>query len=213
MKIKTIMLTILLTVGISFQSCERVDTGFGCGDSSSNTATNYFDIKGFYVSNYKKDGPCCTDAIAQGDSISFQDFSYINVRYLMDYIALNNDKHTSGFSFMSSLNACSPVPPGMNGSKTERLKSLYVVTLNDFDSSHFANDTINDLLVNLTNNNEKQDLNEYLAQDTGLIKLQELSIGLKVSPFLNNELKYKVIINLFTGEKYQANSIPFRIIN
>jgi hypothetical protein len=114
---------------------------------------------------------------------------------------------------MSSLNACSPVPPGMNGSKTERLKSLYVVTLNDFDSSHFANDTINDLLVNLTNNNEKQDLNEYLAQDTGLIKLQELSIGLKVSPFLNNELKYKVIINLSTGEKYQANSIPFRIIN
>jgi hypothetical protein len=114
---------------------------------------------------------------------------------------------------MSSLNACSPVPPGMNGSKTERLKSPYVVTLNDFDSSHFANDTINDLFENLTYYRKKQDLNEYLAQDTGLIKVQELSLGLKVGPILNNEFKYKVLLELSTGEKYQANSISFRIIN
>lgn len=145
MKIKTIVLTILLTVGISFQSCERIDTG--CGGPGS--TLKYFDIKGLYLLNYKN-RTFYTVQIAQGDTVSLSDFSYININYLLDHIALNNDKHTSGFSLMSSLNACSPVPPGMNGSKTERLKSPYVVTLNDFDSSHFANDTINDLFENLT---------------------------------------------------------------
>ncbi len=163
--------------------------------------------------NYKKNRTFYTVQIAQGDTVSLSDFSYININYLLDHIALNNDKHISGFSLMSSLNACSPVPPGMNGSKTERLKSLYVVKLNDFDSSHFANDTINDLFENLTYYRKKQDLNEYLAQDTALIEVQELSLGLKVGPILNNEFKYKVLLELSTGEKYQANSISFRIIN
>lgn len=47
---KTIVLTILLTVGISFQSCERIDTGWG-GPGST---LKYFDIKGLYLLNYKK---------------------------------------------------------------------------------------------------------------------------------------------------------------
>lgn len=50
MKIKTIVLTILLTVGISFQSCERIDTG--CDGPGS--TLKYFDIKGLYLLNYKK---------------------------------------------------------------------------------------------------------------------------------------------------------------
>jgi len=208
MKAKTIFLTLILTIGISFQSCERIDTGFGCGGQSS-TSGNYFDIHGISVINYKKRGECCADPIKQGETVSFSDIAFIDIKYLVDYIALNNNKSASGFSLMNSLNACTPVENGQAGSKTEKLKNLFVITLNDFDSSHLSNDTINDLLLC----NINQDINEYLAQDTGRIKRPDLSLSLKSRPILDNEFKYKVLLELSTGEKYQANSIPFRIIN
>jgi hypothetical protein len=72
-----------------------------------------------------------------------------------------------------------------------------------------SNDTINDLLLC----NINQDINEYLAQDTGRIKRPDLSLSLKSRPILDNEFNYKVLLELSTGEKYQVNSIPFRIIN
>lgn len=208
MKAKTIFLTLILTVGISFQSCEKSYNDYGCGGKPS-TNGNYFDIHGISVVNYKQRGECCADPIGQGESVSFSDITNINIRFLVDYMALNKDRQRSVFSLMKTLNACTPALNGQLGSKTERLNSFSIITINDFDSSHLANDTINDLMYC----GKKQDFNDYLAQDTGLIKVTEFYLALKTRPVLNNEFKFKVMVELSTGEQYQANSVPFRIIN
>ncbi len=208
MKIKTFVLTTILTVGISFQSCEKSNLDYGCGGTPKSTG-NYFDIHGISLVNYKKRGQCCADPIGQGESVSFSDITNLNIRLLVDYIALTNVRKSSLFCLMNTLNACTPAINGQLGSKTERLNSFSIITLNDFDSSHLANDTINDLLLY----DKALDFNEYLAQDTGFLKVTEFYLSLKTKPVLNNEFKYKVLLELSTGEKYQANSIPFRIIN
>ena len=208
MKAKTIFLTLILSVGISFQSCEKIEFGNSCGDLPQFLGS-YFDIHGINVINYKKRGECCADPIGQGESVSFSDITNINIRFLVDYMALNKDRQRSVFSLMKTLNACTPALNGQLGSKTEKLNSFSIITINDFDSSHLANDTINDLLYC----GKKQDFKEYLAQDTGLLKVTEFYLALKTRPVLNNEFKFKVMVELSTGEHYQANSVPFRIIN
>ena len=106
--------------------------------------------------------------------------------------------------------ACTPLEPGDEGSKTEKLNSLNIITLNDFDVEHLANDTINDLFQTKIHHADMIDLEEYLAQDTSLIKHQYLELHLKKAPELDHEFKVKVIVDLSTDETYEVESIPFK---
>jgi hypothetical protein len=96
------------------------------------------------------------------------------------------------------------------GAKNEKISNLSIITLNDFDTTHLANDTINDLFDNITYKN-KQDLNTFLATDTSFIKNTGLSISLKTAPQINKQLNFQAIIKLSNGEVYTAKNKQFTI--
>jgi hypothetical protein len=134
--------------------------------------------------------------------------SNIALNFKVDYLASHN--HSNSASFFSALNACTCLQSGRLGAKNEKISNLSIITLNDFDTTHLANDTINDLFDNITYKN-KQDLNTFLATDTSFIKNTGLSISLKTAPQINKQLNFQAIIKLSNGEVYTAKNKQFTI--
>lgn len=203
MKIKTLVLTLILVVGFSFSNCDRNVIDCNCPP-----VLDFFDIQGLELINYKKSGECCTDKISENEEVNFLDYHNLLIHYEVDYISQSHKNWN--FSLMNSALACSCIADGALGSKEEKLNSLSIITLNDFDSNHLANDTINDLFdVKVVN--DLVDLDEYISQDTSLIQSQFLELNLKKAPELNKEFRIKVIVNLSNNETYESESAPIRI--
>lgn len=98
------------------------------------------------------------------------------------------------------------------GSKFEKLSNITVITLNDFDENHAANDTINDLiLVRSIYSKETEYLKDYLLKDTLNIKFPVIQLKVDRKPTLNENYKVKVIVELSTGEVYQEVSKSIKI--
>lgn len=205
MRFPKIAFLFLFSIGFSFQNCKESSfDDCGCGPFLG----NYFDINGLEIISYKKRETCCKDPILVNETVSFNNLSIIALNFKVDYLAARN--HSSIASFFSTLNACTCAQSGRLGAKNERLSNLSIITLNDFDATHLANDTINDLFDNITYNN-KQDLNTFLATDTSFIKNTGLEISLKTAPQINKQLKFKAIIKLSNGEVYTAENKQFTI--
>lgn len=205
MRFPKVAFLFLFSIGFSLQNCKESSFG-GC--SCGPFLGDYFDVNGLEIISYKKRGTCCADPILSNETVSFINLSFIALNFKVDYLAASN--HSISTSFFSTLNACTCVQSGRSGSKNERLSNLIIITLNDFDSTHLANDTINDLFDNVTYNN-KQDLNTFLATDTSFIKNTGLSISLKIAPQINKQLKFKAIIKLSNGEVYTAENKQFTL--
>jgi hypothetical protein len=207
MRFPKVAFLFLFSIGFSFQNCkEGYRDDCGCGPFLG----NYFDINGLEIISYKKRGTCCADPILVNETVSFINLSFIALNFKVDYLAAHNRSNST--SFFSTLNACTCVQSGRLGAKNEKISNLSIITLNDFDATHLANDNINDLFDYVTYNN-KQDLNTFLATDTSFIKNTGLSISLKTAPQINKQLKFKAIIKLSNGEVYTAENKQFTITN
>lgn len=205
MRFPKIAFLFLFSIGFSFQNCrEGYRDDCGCGPFLG----EYFDINGLEIISYKKRGTCCADPILVNETVSFSNLSSIALNFKVDYLAAFN--YSNSISFFSTLNACTCVQSGRLGAKNEKIINLSIITLNDFDTAHLANDTINDLFENITYNN-KQDLNTFLATDTSFIKDTGLEISLKKAPQINKQFKFKAIIKLSNGEVYTAENKQFTI--
>lgn len=198
--IKTTLLTVLFTIGFILPSCKKDFSGL-CGDVAS---FRYFDIKGLDVFAYQDD----VDGFEIFDSVDTISFSE-NVGIFMQYQADYHAAILPAMGLMNSAVACSVIG-GYDGSKTEKLEDISIITLNDFDKDHLANSSIGDLLeVDLDGINEDTlPLMDYLANQTENIKKQALKIRLKKAPELNQEFLFKIEVELSTGERYEAENIP-----
>ncbi|MEL6254149.1 MAG: hypothetical protein AAFR87_19230, partial [Bacteroidota bacterium] len=94
------------------------------------------------------------------------------------------------------------------------LVNFQVLTLNDFDEDHKANDDINDLLQYQGNFLELDNstLEDFLNASDGKIESEDMLLALTKAPELNPELKLKVIMELSTGEIYEAETAPFFLV-
>jgi hypothetical protein len=196
MKSKIIFLTAVLTIGITFQHCYP-----DCECSPIDGP--FFDIKGIEVSNKPNES-----------KVDFADYFGFDLVYKVDFVVENSPKNCRwDFSLMNSALACDCEFNGWLGSKSEKLDDITVITLNDFDAEHLANDTITDLMQVWTGEFNQKDLNEYLEQDTALIPSQAFEYGLmlKKAPELNKEFKVKVIVGLSTSETYEVETEPIEI--
>ncbi len=203
--IKTIGLTVFLIIGFTFQNCDPCDD---CADILG----SYFDIEGLELNHYRIKEGCCAEQLFEGDEVIFSDYGSLTIDYLVNYHSYNCEKaNFLDFSLVNSAYACSCAQNGYRGSKEESLNSLIILTLNDFDEEHLANDTINDLL-NVSLYTETVDLEEYVARDTSLIQYEQLNLELKQAPTLDDDLKLKVILSLSTGETYEAESASIVVI-
>jgi len=195
-KTKILLLTILFTVGFTFQNCKKCPPFEGA----------YFDIQGFEIINYTTTSG---DVIEENQVVEFPFYGSLTLSFDVEYLANHFEpNHSNGFSLMQTVYAEDCLSSGVNGSKEERIKSLTVLTLNDFNDVYRANDTINDML-NVVGT--PYNLNEYLDTDTSLIQNQEFELDLSIPPSLNEAFKVKMILELSTNETYEAESIPFII--
>jgi len=204
--IRILLLTLLLSTGFLLPSCEKEGTTTSC-DGVDFEAARYFDIQGIDAFMYQD--TLGFDFITTTDTITFSSKVGLYLDYVAEYHAILEPPKATSFSLINNALACTYLA-SYDGSKMEKLVTLSIVTLNDFDDMHLANSSINDLLdyVGTYNLGEKMSLEDFLANQSENIMYETLLLQLKKAPALNREFRYKVMVELSTGEVYEAESMP-----
>lgn len=205
--IRTKVLVFALMIGLPLQMCSPHDDDCNCNPITG----AYFDINGMVVNNYKWVGTNSVSLMVADEVVQYDDYAGLGVEYSVDYIAQRRSKWPS-FSLVPSAYACSCLSNGYKGSKNEKLSNITVITLNDFDEDHLANDTINDLiLVRDYFSQEDYYLGDYLLNDTINIQIPVIQLKVDKKPALDENYKVKVVVELSTGEVYQKVSESIKI--
>ena len=199
MKLKHLFLTSALTLGFIIPSC---NWGAGsCGDLEP--VPDFFNIEGMTVQNYKSENSydCCQAALQDSAYVEIDNY-WMSMDFTVSYFFGQNEERWPSFdlNFMGSALACSPVEPGSNGSQ-EKIESITVLTLNDFDSTHIAGDTINDL-VSIYDFSTRRKLNDFLSSNISFVKQERMFFQLDATPSPDHYFKAKFILQLTNGEKY-----------
>ncbi len=198
--IRVRVLVLGLVIGLPLQMCSP-EASDDC--NCSPITGSYFDIKGMEMSNYRKIDENSVKRMLENEAVPYSEYEGLSVEYQVDYISHRSHAQPS-FSMINSAYACSCVYDGYAGSKNEKLTNISVITLNDFDENHKANDTINDLIiVKGYYFQENEYLQDYLIKDTTNIKFQGIQLLVDRKPTLNENYKVKVVVELSTGEIYQ----------
>lgn len=198
--IRTKVLVLALVVGLPLQMCSpENDNDCNCGPITG----SYFDIKGMESANYRNIDENSVRRMLENETVPYSEYAGLWIEYEVDYISQRRSKPSS-FSMINSAYACSCLYDGYAGSKNEKLANISVITLNDFDETHRANDTINDLIVVKGYYfQEDEYLQNYLVNDTTNILFPGIQLLVDRKPTLNENYKVKVVVELSTGEVYQ----------
>lgn len=200
--LKNKVLFLVLLACLSLQSC--YDDGCDCGPQTE----VFFDIQGFNLTNYKV-GKMGTKEMKENDITNYSDYLGLKLQYntiVSDSENANSNKRVNRPFTEGPVCDCDFYDE--KGSINEKLDNLTVVTLNDFDHNHLANDTINDIVSVRSNHLKKLLVDDYLKNDTILIKDDWLYLDLEKAPEIDKTYKVKVIVELSTGEKYEEISTP-----
>lgn len=204
MKHKILLLTIFLTIGFTSQQCDSLVCN--CPDIE----TPFFDVIGLNLEHLFAGGADLP--------IPFADYTGVLVVYDVDLIAQKSNNKCNqnswwSFSLMNTANACSCVGEGWQGSKEEKLEKITFITLNDFDENHMAGDTINDFLMTQTwDTGEDVSIQNYLNTMEENIPWTAQKFFLSQAPTSGQKFKAKVIVELSTGEIYEAESSEVEIV-
>ncbi|QQX77160.1 MULTISPECIES: hypothetical protein [Aequorivita] len=208
--IKTKVLVIALVVGLPLQMCSPN----GSDDCNCGPITGaYFDIQGMEMTQYKKTGEDTFEQMEENELVNYSDYKSLLITYDVDFIS-QKPKRTKmpSFSFIPSAYACSCRENGDAGSKNEKLTNITVITLNDFDDNHRANDTLNDIMiVEGAYFEEDQYLEDYLVNDTLNVQFPFIRLKVDRKPTLNENYKIRVKVELSTGEVYEKISKSIKI--
>jgi len=201
---KTILLTLILSIGFLLPSCEKESLYRNpCGGVDD--SYRYFNIEGLNTFFLKNDTILGSVILNPNDTIPFTALRGILMEYEVSYHAHNESKWS--FSLINSMMACTYVS-GYDGSKNETLTNFSITTLNDFDAEHLANSSIIDLfnIQGTFSTREHIPLEEFLANQTENIKDQYFQLYLTKAPELANEFRFKIAVELSTGESYETES-------
>ena len=201
------VLTLLLFMGFIVPSCE--DDGVDCSGCANSI---YFDVEGMRVDLMTKDTDGAKSVITE-DSLLFAELEEIYIDYEVDYHASVPPQFHWSFSLMNTASACTCIP-GAGGSKTEKLTALSIITVNEYDTEHPAGSEIHDLLDYYGSAfdpiYEGIPLPTVLAGALGeLLDSEDLLLKLTKAPTMGTDFQLKIVLELSTGEKYEAESIPF----
>lgn len=198
--IRTRVLILALVVGLPLQMCSpENDDGCNCPPITG----SFFDIKGMELESYRNISENSVARMLENEVVPYAEYAGLWIEYEVDYISQRRAKRPS-FSMISSAYACTCVYDGYAGSKIEKLSNIFVITLNDFDETHKANDTINDLILVKGNSfQEDEYLQDYLMKDTTNIQFPGIQLLVDRKPTLNENYKVKVVVELSTGEVYE----------
>ncbi|GEQ84961.1 hypothetical protein ULMS_04690 [Patiriisocius marinistellae] len=200
---KVISILIIFLIAPLLYMCTQNDDDCNCSPIEG----SFFDIKGLDLINTKTNPDNSNSIISENDVVMFNEYDGMFLNFDVTY--LSNHIHQSN-PFISSAYACSCLWSGHAGSKTEMFESIDVVTLNDFDESHLANQSINDLLkASYYASDEGLFIEEFIENDTLNVQGQSLKLSLIRKPVIDSNFKVKVTIKLSNGEIYEQLNKPF----
>ncbi len=203
MKLKHLFLTSAFTLGFIIPSC---NWGVGsCGDLEP--VPDFFNIEGMTIQNYKSESSydCCQTALQDSAYVEIDNY-WMSMDFSVSYFFGQIEERWPSFDFnlIGSALACSPAEPGFNGSQ-EKIESITVVTLNDFDSTHVAGDTINDL-VSIYDFSTRSKLDDFLSSNISFVKQERLFFQLDATPSSDHYFKAKFILHLTNGEEHISDT-------
>ena len=206
---RTCLLIIVLFIGLDFQNCSS-DL-----DCSSEEVKPFFDIKGLSSIHLGIHKSSALQAVEEKDEIDFELYSYLIVNFDVDFItAVENSSiwNKLEFSTRPKVYGCSIPTGGYKGSKTEGIADLQFITLNDFNEEVMVGDTINDFLEvsSFHDFSNPEKVSNFVDRNKDNIELTFFLVKNIVKPTLSNKLKYKIIIELTNGERYEHETEEIR---
>ena len=198
---RPILLTLFLCLGWLFPHCN--DPGLDCG---SFNVPGFFDVQGLRLSNFKSiDGehfaPQVPNALVGVDQYALE------LHFDVDYVAQVGTQ----WGWMQSAVACSPLPPGSEGAKTERWEKLDIITRDTFDAEHLPGSSLADVVEVIDRfayetqwfDTEFQPMHEFLSLRKGDLLMREAyTFRLTKAPEAGRIFKVDVVVAFEGGERY-----------
>jgi len=209
---KQVSLTILLVIGFCFSNCSDDDND--CGNFVS---LPHFDIQSLDDSSHYLLKENTTEILTDSSSVAYDDYAGFSIQFEVDYIAQleQRSQRNWNFSLMNSVLACTPFPNGGAGSKTEKMESLQIITLNDFDLDYPAGSVINELLTiqgfNYDTPEPKVSVDTYLSQKA-LITSERFLLKPTKAPD-ENDFQVMISMELTGGEVYEITSPLIQVVD
>ena len=199
MKALKIILTLFFVFSTLLFSCEDVGQ---CGP-----VLPYFEIQGLKSTNLKftNTSSNLSVPIEASELVNWKDY-FIRTTFDVKYQAFEQERKSGG----ANLYALSCVPEGHAGSKVG-LDTLYIVTLNDYNSNYKANDTINKIILlnewtySLENYNQFKSPAQYIQENNKSVKAKTFEIKFNEKPGdASSEQKFKIIYKLNNGRTFDV---------
>ncbi|MGB0862537.1 MAG: hypothetical protein ACPG19_03105 [Saprospiraceae bacterium] len=190
-KSKILLLTLLLSVGFGFSECNWCS----CPDVDG----SYYNLLG--VDSFKH--LSSNDVISSGMTVDFEDYCGLNLLFLHEFTFGQSDNMFSPFSNFSLINTaygCSCNYNGYDGS-LQSIDAIHIITLNDFDSLHLANDTINEYFTT----DYDMPLDSFIV-NVGKPETYRLPLFLTEQPALDSTFQVKMTVELDDGAVYSMES-------
>jgi len=190
MKTKIIFITVILTIGFTFQNC--------CLNSPDET---FFDIQDMSITHRVFFNDQAEDIVNYTLTLEFD----------VDYI-VSQEEQGFNIGLMNSAYGFHPCPTyGVDGSRDEMFEDIAIITLTDFNETYLANDTITDLFTCHLDDWENRfsgqvSISEYLERNTLNVERENFKLQMTEAPTLSTDLQIRVRVDLSTGERYDAIS-------
>ena len=192
----------LLFVGFTIPACKD-DIGVDCNCPDIEGA--YFDIDEVELKNIRiKENGFIEQVHNPAIEVDWDQY-ILNGEFGVSFFGYNDTSPKFDFSLIPSAYGCSCLGSGYNGSM-EKFSEFKVITRNDFDDEHLANDTINALIDISVFGNDPIDLGEFLERDTSNIQFLRFDLTLKSAPTLSNDFDVDLLIRLNNGDEILSSN-------
>lgn len=198
LKSKTLYSTLFLLCGISFFHCIDCDCSF---------VKPFFQTKDMTLQHRQTNGSLSAP-YSIDKPLPFERYASLRLRFDVDYL-VQHCPHDYLPNFSQTALACSCNPPGWQGAKAERLESLHIVSLYDFNADIRRLDTLNAYFEISSQDFSfflQEDLNAYLQRDTGLLSNSYFDLHLLEKSSANDTFQVKVIATLNDSVEYVVES-------
>lgn len=197
------LLTLYLIFGLLFFNCSKEEMNNNNPDQCPELIGDYFDINGINsVEHLGRNNTLITD---ENTKISFNEYNGFLLDFSREYISLRHKPKPN--NRLGNLYALSCLTNGYKGTKNETYKSISVITLNDFNNTFQAGDTINNILEV----SENKKIEDIIFNSTNIVE-PSLQFILTESPSINKLFKVRVYIELNNGEIYTKESKTIELI-
>ncbi|MDO1447108.1 hypothetical protein Q0590_12640 [Rhodocytophaga aerolata] len=168
--------------------------GCSCPDTP-----DYFDINGLELTVYKYDQQTDKYTAVENDLWLTMDKFYLKLNFNFHYYGSLRQ-----FTNPYAAYALTCEDRGHRGTD-EKIESLHIVTLTDFDTQHLQGDTLDNLFsVSHYGTGQKMPLSQLVA-DTSRIYYRDIILYMEQKPG-QNPIQFQIDMQLNTGEKYSVTS-------